>query len=158
MGSSRPYPSRSPAHFASIFNDFGGMAVDFLEMPPEMPPQSSGCPGTALDVAGGQNPTFRAIFPGFVAFSGRHRTSPEVYGSGTAGTRTQDQSLKRVLPASDAVPTCLVSYRFIMPLSFSVLGCLMPFFRTFSVRTQLDFARSPFAQATKPGKGTQGWR
>jgi len=64
----------------------GAWPVDFPEMPPEMPPQSSGCPGTALDVAGRQNPTFRGIFPGFVAISGRHRTLPEVYGIGRLAT------------------------------------------------------------------------
>jgi hypothetical protein len=32
-------------------------------------------------------------FPGFVAISGRHRTLPEVYGSGTAGHRTRGLSI-----------------------------------------------------------------
>jgi hypothetical protein len=53
----------------------------FLQMPQECPPLSSGCPGSTLYVAGRRNPTFRRVFSGFSAISGRYWTQPEVYGS-----------------------------------------------------------------------------
>ena len=50
-----------------------------------------------LDAVGRRNAAYARAFSGFFVISRRRRTPWEVCGSGTAGTRTQDQSLKRAL-------------------------------------------------------------